>query len=70
MKNTNNISNQYKNQILELSKEDLLQVYDYMSNQLYTYFENDLIPHLKSIDSGWMFDKDCKTARDKQREFL
>ena len=69
MKNKSNKS-QYVNTMLNLSNDEFLQVYDYVTNQIYTYFENELIPQLKRNDSGWMFDREVKTAINKQREFL
>ena len=49
--------NLYKNQMLDLSKEELLQVYDYFANNLYTYFENKLIPQLKKNSLDWENDR-------------
>tara|TARA_R100001015_G_scaffold18644_2_gene12329 strand:+ start:159 stop:401 length:243 start_codon:yes stop_codon:yes gene_type:complete len=60
----------YKNQMLDLSKEELLQVYDYFSNELYTYFENKLIPQLKKDSLDWEQDRVVNMAIKKQSEFL
>jgi len=60
----------YKNQMLDLSKEELLQVYDYFSNELYTYFENKLIPQLKKDSLYWEKDRVVNMAIKKQSEFL
>ena len=52
-----------KNQMLDLSKEELLQVYDYFANELYTYFERNLNPRLRSSF-------DCELKEDKKRQSL
>ena len=55
--------NLYKNQMLDLSKEELLQVYDYFANNLYTYFERNLNPRLRSSF-------ECELKEDKRRQSL
>ena len=56
----------YKNQMLDLNKNDLLQVYDYFSNELYIYFEKNLTPRLKNSSFECQLEEDKK----KQSEFL
>ena len=51
----------YKNQMLDLNKNDLLQVYDYFSNEVYRYFEKNLNPRLRSSF-------DCELEEDKKRQ--
>ena len=60
----------YKNQMLDLSKEELLKVYDYFSNEVYIYFENKLIPQLKKTSLDWEQDRIVLMAIKKQSEFL
>ena len=55
--------NVYKNQMLDLSKEELLQVYDYFTNEVYHYFEKNLKPRLRSSF-------DCQLNEDKKRQSL
>ena len=55
--------NVYKNQMLDLSKEELLQVYDYFTNEVYNYFEKNLKPRLRNSF-------DCELNEDKKRQSL
>ena len=52
----------YKNQMLDLNKNDLLQVYDYFSNEVYRYFEKNLNPRLKNSSF------ECQLEEDKKRQ--
>jgi len=55
-----------KNPILDLNKNDVLQVYDFAMNELYNYFEKNLNPRLKNSS----FECELEEDKKKQSEIL